>query len=140
MLLASAPIFALAGASLIFAVATGLSGVVLGTLYLASPAWRIEVVVDDDALEVLSSGDRRFRLPWGEVRRVVASPATRTCFVDGGDPDRSLVVPGEGASAPYDIEDKEALYDAILARVPADAVEEVPLLESAARGDDRKTG
>ena len=140
LLLGASAVFGLSGASLAFAIATGAAGAALGALYLASPTWRIEVQVTDDALEVLSSGDRRFRLGWGEIRRVIASPDTRTCFVDGGDPDRSLIVPGEGAHAPYDIEHREALFDAILARVPEDVVETVRLLEDAAREDKRPAG
>ncbi len=116
-------------------VVIGLGGAALGGLYLGSPAWRIEVVVDDDALEVRSAGDRRFRLPWGEVEELVTSPATETCFVDGGDAERSLLVPGDGAPAPYDIEDARGLYRAIVARVPPDRVREVPLLERARRRD-----
>jgi hypothetical protein len=107
----------------------GIGGLALALLYLVSPAWRIVVVVDDGGLEVLSSGDRRFYLAWTEIERVVASPSTRTCFVDGGSPDRSLKVPGKGAPAPYAIEDRDALYRAIMARVPAEVVEEVPYLE-----------
>jgi hypothetical protein len=108
--------------------ATGALGVVLGAAYLMSPAWKLEVVVDDDALEVRSPRGVKFRLPWGDVVKVVASPSTRTCFVDGGSPDRSLVVPGEGAPAPYDIEDKSALLDAILAHVDKAKVQEVATL------------
>lgn len=111
------------------AIAGGSVGVLLGIAYLRSPAWRIEVHVDDDALEVTSSGDRKFRLAWGDVREVIASPSTRTCFVDGGSPDQSLLVPGDGAPAPYDIDDRPGLYDAILARAPADRVREVDLLQ-----------
>jgi hypothetical protein len=124
--------FALTGASRVFALIGGGAGLVLGVLYLASPTWRIEVVIDDDALEVQSRGDRRFRLAWADVVRVVAAPSSSTCFVDGGDPERSLIVPGPGASAPYDIEDRRRLYEEILARVPADRVTEVDSLDRAA--------
>ncbi len=109
----------------------GLGAAALGTVYLASPAWRLVVVVDDEALAVVSGGDRRFRLTWDEVVRVVASPSTATCFVDGGTPARSLLVPGVGAPAPYDIEDRAALVAIILARTPADRVHTVDLLERA---------
>jgi hypothetical protein len=109
----------------------GALGVLLGAGYLVSPTWRIVVHVDDEALEVTSGGDRRFRLPWPEVREVVASPATRTCFVDGGEPERSLLVPGDGAPAPYDIQDRAALYEEILRHVPPARVREVELLERA---------
>lgn len=129
-LFASAPWTAGAdGDSRVAVLIIGVGSALLGVLYLVSPAWRIVIVVDDDALEVLSGRDRRFRLPWGEVVRVVASPATKTCFVDGGDPSRSLKVPGKGAPAPYDIEHREALFDAIMAHVPPAAVEEVAFLE-----------
>ncbi len=131
-LLAAAAIFGLGGASLGFALTAGGLGVVLGALYLSSPAWRLSVVVRDDALEVEGrAGERRLRLPWPEIERVVASPDTKTCFVDGGAAERSLLVPGPGASAPYHLERREALYDEILARAPAHAVEEVGLLKDA---------
>jgi hypothetical protein len=109
----------------------GAIGLALGVLYLRSPAWRLAVHVDDDALEVTSGGDRRFRLAWPDVVEVVASARTSTCFVDGGAPARSLLVPGPGATAPYLIEDREDLYRAIVERVAADKVREVELLEKA---------
>lgn len=106
-------------------------GMVLGGLYLRSPAWRIAVHVDDDALEVTAGSERRFLLPWSDVKELVASPSTKTCFVDGGDPERSLLVPGVGAPAPYDIDGKADLYDQIVARVAKEKVREVALLERA---------
>jgi len=106
-------------------------GMVLGGLYLRSPTWKITVHVDDDALEVTAGGDRRFRLPWSEVKEVVASPGTKTCFVDGGEPQRSLLVPGDGASAPYDIEDKAELYNLIVSHVARERIREVEVLERA---------
>ncbi len=110
----------------------GLAAVVAvgGAAYLRSPAWRLAVAVDDDGLEVGSPGRRRFRLAWAEVVRVVASPTTGTCFVDGGAPERSLLVPGAGAPAGYDLDDKPALFAIILARVPADRVETVSRLDA----------
>ena len=58
-------------------------------------------------------------------------PTTHTCFVDGGAPERSLLVPGDGAPAPYDIEERRALFDAILAHVPPERVTTVESLEKA---------
>jgi hypothetical protein len=110
--------------------AAGALGVVLGAAYLASPTWRITVTVDDDALTVASPKRARFRLPWADVVRVIASPTTSTCFIDGGRPEHSLLVPGDGAPAPYDITDRKALVEAILAHVPADKVQIVASLES----------
>lgn len=101
-----------------------------GVGYLRSPAWRLAVTVDDDGLEVGSPARRRFRLAWSEVVRVVASPTTGTCFVDGGAPERSLLVPGDGAPAGYDLDDKPALFATILARVPAERVETVTRLDA----------
>jgi hypothetical protein len=124
--------FAPAGASRAFCLCCGGAGVALAVLYRLAPAWRYQVAIDDDGLEVLDGrGDRRFRVAWSEVARVVVSPSTRTLWLDGGGPERSLIVPGPGASAPYDIERKAELYAAILARVPADRIEEVDLLETA---------
>jgi hypothetical protein len=110
---------------------SGALGIALGAAYLASPTWRIAVTVDEEGLTVGSPGRLRFRLAWGDVVRVVASPTTSTCFVDGGAPERSLLVPGDGAPAPYDIVDRKALYEAILARIPADKVRTVSSLDQA---------
>jgi hypothetical protein len=110
--------------------ATGAIGMVLGAGYLLSPSWKLAVVIDDDALEVRSPSKSRFRLPWSEVKKVVASPTTHTCFVDGGAPERSLLVPGDGAPAPYDLDDKQALYEAILSHVTPDKVETVETLNA----------
>ncbi|MEM9493868.1 MAG: hypothetical protein AAGC55_32270 [Myxococcota bacterium] len=115
----------------VFLLAGGGVGALIGLVYLGSPAWRFVVAVDDDALAVTSGKRERFRLLWSEVREVVASPSTHTCYVNGGSPRRSLLVPGPGASALYDIENKRALYDLICARVPAERVREVELLERA---------
>src|SRR5687768_5990847 len=46
------------------AIGLGAVGVLLGGLYLMSPAWRMVIVVDDAGIELLSArGDRRFLLP-----------------------------------------------------------------------------
>ena len=111
--------------------ATGAIGVALGAGYLLSPSWKLEVVIDDDALEVRSPKATRFKLPWSEVVKVVSSPTTHTCFVDGGTPQRSLIVPGDGAPAPYDLEDKQALFDEILRHVTPDKVQTVETLAAA---------
>lgn len=124
--------FALSGDARWLALALGAGGAVLGALYLASPAWRYRAQVDDDGLEVVDGrGDRRFRIAWSEVERVIASPSTHTCVVSGGTAERTLIVPGPGAPAPYDIADKRALYDEILARAPREVVEQVELIERA---------
>jgi len=119
------------GAARPLAIVGGATGVLLGVLYLASPAWRLVVQVDDDGLEVRAGARRRFRLAWAEIVAVGASPTTHTCFVDGGAPERSLLVPGDGAPAAYDLEDKATLYAAIVAHVTADRIREVELLENA---------
>ena len=111
--------------------ATGAAGALLGGAYLASPVWRLEVVADDTGLTVRSPKGTKLELAWGDVVAVTASPSTHTCFVDGGTPEKSLLVPGVGAPAPYDIANKQALYDAILAHVDAAKVKTVDLLEKA---------
>lgn len=109
----------------------GALGVALGAAYLRSPTWRLAVTVDDDGLAVGSPDRPRFRLAWGDIVRVVASPTTSSCYVDGGAPERSLLVPGDGAPASYDIADRAALVEAILAHVPADRVQTVASLDEA---------
>jgi hypothetical protein len=111
--------------------ATGALGIALGAAYLASPTWRITVTVDDTGLTVASPKRPRFQLAWPDVVRVIASPSTSTCFVDGGKPEHSLLVPGDGAPAPDDIADRKALVEAILAHVPADKVQTVTSLDKA---------
>lgn len=112
---------------------TGGIGIVLGTGYLLSPSWKLEVVVDDVGLEVRSPTASRFKLAWSDVVRVVSSPSTTTCFVDGGAPERSLLVPGDGAPAPYDLEDKRALCAAIVAHVAPERVATVESLATSRR-------
>jgi hypothetical protein len=109
--------------------ATGAFGVVLGAAYLNSRAWKIQVVTDDAGIEVRDMKGTRFRLAWSEIVRVVASPSTKTCFVDGGAPERSLLVPGDGAPAPYSISDRDELFATILEHVTPDRVETVESLE-----------
>ncbi len=111
--------------------ATGAIGVVLGAGYLWSPSWRLEVVTDDDGLEVRSKKASKFRLAWRDVVKVVSSPSTHTCFVDGGAPERSLLVPGDGAPAPYDLANKAALCATILEHVPAERIQTVDSLAAA---------
>ena len=108
---------------------TGALGVVLGSAYLMSPTWKLEVVVDDAGLEVRSAKASRFRLAWGDVVKVVATD--ETCFVDGGAPERSLLVPGPGAPAPYDLEEKRALVAEIVSHVDPAKVRKVASLQEA---------
>lgn len=115
------------GATALPIVAGGI-GILLGAGYLLSPTWKLEVVIDDAGLEVRSPTTSRFKLAWHDVVRVVSSPTTHSCFVDGGTSDRSLLVPGDGAPAPYDLDDKPALCAAILAHVSPDRVTTVESL------------
>ncbi len=111
------------GSERTFAIAAGALGPVLALLYMGSPAWKLVVEVDDETLTVRRGGDVRFRMPWSEVAKVIAMPAHKTCFVDGGTSERSLLVPGPGVPAPYRIEGKDALYDFIVAHVAAEKIE-----------------
>jgi hypothetical protein len=109
--------------------ATGAFGIALGAAYLNSRAWKLQVVTDETGFEVRDTKGTRFRLLWSEIVKVVASPTTKTCFVDGGKPERSLLVPGDGAPAPYAITDRDELFATILAHVTPDRVETVETLE-----------
>jgi anthranilate/para-aminobenzoate synthase component II len=55
---------------------------------------------------------------------VVVDAEHLTCYVDGGTPDKSLLVPGPGAPASYDIKNKADLIAEILERVPSERVQE----------------
>ena len=109
----------------------GVLGIGFGGAYLASPTWRLEVITDDAGLEVRDAKRSRFKLAWSDIARVVASPTTNTCFVDGGAPERSLLVPGVGAPAPYDLEDRPALVATILSRVNPERITTVESLDRA---------
>src|SRR5262249_4783324 len=70
-----------AGASRAFAIATGLIGPLIAVAYLRSPAWKLVVVVDEEAFEVTGNDKIRFRLPWTDVKEVVYSNTYPTAFV-----------------------------------------------------------
>jgi hypothetical protein len=116
---------------LVLPLVTGTIGILAGVAYLASPTWKLAVTIDDEGIRVGSPARERFRLAWKDVVRVIAAPQHATCFVDGGAPEKSLLVPGQGAPAPYDIIDKQALVDEILARVPEDKIVRVASLAEA---------
>lgn len=124
LLVAAVLAFRPGAGSAAFALVSGGVGVALGGLYLASPSWSLRVGVDDEALEVTRGDVRRFRLPWGEVERVVVNADRSGGYVDGGAPERSLLVPGRGLPGPYRIEGAPELVAAVLSRVPPDVVEE----------------
>jgi len=113
--------------------ATGAAGMVLGAAYLLSPTWRLEVVVGDDALEVKSKSATKLHLAWGDVKRVVMSTTVPAMFVDGGAPAQSLLVPDDGAPAPYDIDDKPGLCAAILTHVDPAKVTKVERLDTTSK-------
>ena len=95
LLLGALAAFGLEGDSRTFALVCGLGGMAFGGLYLLSPAWRYQVLVDDDGLEVQTGrGVRRFRVAWKDARKVIASPTTRTLVFFGDGPEHNLVVPG----------------------------------------------
>jgi hypothetical protein len=122
--------FVAGGSSRTLLVAVGVVGPVLGGFYLLAPAWRFRVLVDDDKLAVRFGDEPRFELAWSQVVKVVHTPESRTCWVDGGETGKSLLLPGPGAPGPYRIERREELYDFILAHVPADRRVEVAALRS----------
>ena len=109
------------GESRTFTIVAGLIGPLIALAYLRSPAWKLAVFVDDAAIEVRGGGEKiRFRLEWAEVKEVVYSSKYPTAFIDGGQSERSLLVPGPGAPAPYRIERSEELVAFIRAHVPAE--------------------
>ena len=117
------------GIALTATLMVGVFGVVLALAYLGSPTWGLIVRASDQGLEVGTVKRQRFVLAWSDIKRVVASPTTHTCFVDGGSAERSLLVPGDGARAPYWIENRDALFDAICANVDPARVQIVGTLD-----------
>lgn len=110
--------------STVFSFAMGVAGLFLAFAYLKSPVWKLAVELQTDDLIVWTGVEERMRLPWAEVKEVVVDSEHLTCFVDGGTPEKSLLVPGPGAPASYDIKNKAELIAAILERVPAELVQE----------------
>ncbi len=106
-----------------FSFFVGLIGLFLAFSYLKSPVWRLAVDIQEDDLVVWNGLEERMRLPWQDIEKVVMGPEGQTCYVDGGSAERSLLVPGPGAGASYDIRHKKKLIEAILAHVSDDIVE-----------------
>ena len=112
-------------------IVAGAVGPVLAAAYLLSPAWRLRILADDDGLEVRRGEEVRLRLAWSEVTRVLVVPKWHVAFIDGGTPEKSVLVTGPGAPGPYRVERREALIAFILEHVPKDKVREVDSLERA---------
>jgi hypothetical protein len=127
--IAAAVVGLISGMNPLAAIAIGSFGPLLGFLYLRAPAWRYSVVVEDETIAVFLGDTLRFRLPWNEVKEVVCNDELKVLFLDGGAPEKSLLVPGPGAPAPYRIEDAARLYDLILAHVPPERCRRVASLE-----------
>jgi len=108
--------------SSIFALVSGLAGIILSYIYLRSPVWRLAVDIQDDDLVVWNGPNERLRLPWAKVKRVVVDPDRELCFVDGGTPETSLLVPGPAAPASYVIAKREELIEEILNHVDSDLI------------------
>ncbi len=123
-----------AAGGIVALVGLGAAGVLMGAGYLGSPTWKIEVVTDAEGLTVRSPGRERFRLLWSEVVKVIAAPSKGTCYLNGGSAARSLLVPGDGAPAPYDIVNRAALVEEILAKVAPEKIERVESLEHVTGG------
>lgn len=108
--------------SSIFALITGTIGVFLSFTYLRSPVWRLALDVQESDLVLWNGTTERLRLPWSDITRVVVDPDREVCFVDGGSPDKSILVPGPAAPASYVITKRDELIDAILAHVPSEVI------------------
>jgi len=105
--------------SSVFAFAVGALGVFLSFSYLRSPVWKLAVDIQDNDLVVWNGTEERLRLSWSAVLRVVVDEQHQHCYVDGGTPEQSLLVPGPGAAASYAINKRHKLIKEILAKVPS---------------------
>ena len=108
------------GSSRTFAILAGAIGPLIALAYLRSPAWKLRVVVDEQAFEVRGGENIRFRIEWVDVKELVYSNKYPTAFLDGGQAERSLLIPGPGAPAPYRIERAEELVAYVRSKVPAE--------------------
>lgn len=109
----------------------GAVGTALGTAYMMSPSWKLAVVTNDECIEVRSGETVKFRLSWSNVVKVVAATKSVSAFVDGGEPAKSLLIPGDGAPAPYQIENAAALIEELFTHVAPERIERVETLDAA---------
>lgn len=145
------------GESRALALIMGAMGIALGLIYQASPVWKLRIVPfaagTGDAqegedhgegggggLRVLAGDVERFALRFDEIEALIVVSEHKTCFVHTGTSGRSILLPGPGANASYDIEGKEALYDLLVANVPEDRVREVENLGKWLRQKRRQGG
>ena len=112
-------------------IVAGALGTALGLAYMMSPSWKLAVVTDDACIEVRSGETVKFRLAWSSIVKVVAATSSPSAFVDGGAPERSLLIPGDGAPAPYQIENAAALIEELFTRIAPERIERVESLDAA---------
>lgn len=108
--------------SSVFAFITGTAALLLSFLYLRSPVWKLAVDVQESGLVLWSGTEEKLRLSWADITRVVVDKDREMCFVDGGSPEVSIMVPGPAAPASYVVAKREQLIEAILAHIPADKI------------------
>jgi hypothetical protein len=78
------------------------------------------VEISDVGVRVVRGQDIRMQVSWADVARLVVDDEHTVCMVDGGSPERRLIVPGPGLSAPYRIEESRRLVAELVRRIPAE--------------------
>jgi hypothetical protein len=97
---------------------------------LWSPSWRMQLITSDTGLTFQkANGTHRF-VGWNDVKRLLVAP-NQTCLMVGTDAETSLIIPGLGAPAPYDIQDKAALFAEVTAKVASSKQRKVETIETA---------
>jgi hypothetical protein len=110
--------------------AIGGIAVALAAAYLWSPSWRMQLITSDTGLTFQkANGAQRF-VAWNDVKRLLVAP-NQTCLMVGTDAETSLIVPGLGAPAPYDIQNKAALFAEMTAKVANSKQRTVETIETA---------
>jgi hypothetical protein len=112
-------------------IAVGGTATALAAGYWFSPTWKMRIVTSPDELQFHKTRDRITKIAWRDIRRVFVDRVHHTCLVVGRNADSSLIVPGVGAPAPYDIDDKRALFDEIVANVATEKLRDVDSIEAA---------
>lgn len=111
------------GASRTYAVGCGIAGVTLALLYRLSPVWRLRLRLNETGVSVLRGDELRLELGWGDVERVIVAADGESCYLWGGSVERSLLVAGPQARAPYIVDDRARLLTAITEAIGEERVE-----------------
>ena len=91
--------------------------VICVALYLFSPSWRFQVVLDQDTIYIRGAKSDRLVLPLAEIQEMVYCEKDQSCYLRGPDAAHSLLIPGLDGGAPYCIPQHAALVGLLADRL-----------------------